>query len=716
MPLHLLIKYKLKYRQQDINLVRRINSYLISCLWENYVQQAISQILILKFKEMKSIITIRNAGKHQDVEHSTANLKYSLSFNLFNKLKWISFVIVFVVYQMPFAQTIFNQPIQLPGTPFSPSFPEVLTIDPPGNVFRTPYFPLPSAGLDTPSLFWNPNTGSWISNSNLRILPPLSAIFPSSLSETFYFRGTAPSNNVPLLVEGNVGTNQGTVGTFGQAVSNARWNALGDRIPFSTTPNPYIRVTGFRSTWNEFGVNVGMADRYTSGSIKDALISWQDATAGNPIAASNRLVFGVRDGSTTNFQELGQFASNGSFGIGFNNAVPGFQITLNDKLNLYGNYSTDNLFMSWSDIPTGVPLVNFRNSRIGINANSENLEIRNERSANIEFWTDGATATNPRMTIDFTGVVRIGTPVTIPLTFNQSNPGVGWNPPLPATPSPIFSVGGGDIECDQNLFLTGDVFIQSDRRIKSNITELPDWKRILSLNAFSYNYVDRNNDKLSFGFIAQDVLEVLPELTSSWREGGAVNYIGFIPFLTQGIKEHEEKLAKLDLDQSIAHFKEIEEKLLANNEKLQKESLEFFLKIESLENENQILESRLAELERKFVTIYELPYFQGNIQQEVKSNRLGQTGTLTQPPSLEQNEPNPFTSLTVIRYFIPEGVGSFRIEVRNTENKIVGSFPVNAVGHGNITISAGTLAAGTYYYSLIINNQVFDTKKMVLVN
>jgi hypothetical protein len=46
----------------------------------------------------------------------------------------------------------------------------------------------------------------------------------------------------------------------------------------------------------------------------------------------------------------------------------------------------------------------------------------------------------------------------------------------------------------------------------------------------------------------------------------------------------------------------------------------------------------------------------------------------------------------------------------------VGSFTVNVVGNGNISISAGTLAAGTYYYSLIINNQVFETKKMVLNN
>ena len=43
--------------------------------------------------------------------------------------------------------------------------------------------------------------------------------------------------------------------------------------------------------------------------------------------------------------------------------------------------------------------------------------------------------------------------------------------------------------------------------------------------------------------------------------------------------------------------------------------------------------------------------------------------TRTQPASLDQNEPNPFTESTGTSYFTPEGVGSSRIDVRNTENK-----------------------------------------------
>jgi hypothetical protein len=42
---------------------------------------------------MNKKITLRPAGKIQGMEQSTANLNTSISYNLFSKLKWISFVI-----------------------------------------------------------------------------------------------------------------------------------------------------------------------------------------------------------------------------------------------------------------------------------------------------------------------------------------------------------------------------------------------------------------------------------------------------------------------------------------------------------------------------------------------------------------------------------------------------------------------------------------------
>jgi hypothetical protein len=630
---------------------------------------------------MTQKFTLNTAVNFQGMEQRTAHLQTSLSLNLFNKLKWISFVILLVA-SMNHLKAQFDNVYVPTGT----------IVPPP---FQT--------------------------DVHFQKFPPFT-LLPSSQPTYRLGFGLPPAPDaIPLLVEGNIGTNHSFSGTFGTVGGTARWNAIGDRVPLGALP--YISTTGFRSTWESFGLNVGLSQTY-SGVGRDALISWQDATVLNPLLASNRLVFGVRDSSTTHFEEVAQIATNNGtlFGIGI--VDPNNPFVPEEQLHLY-NFRTPPdtsplpLYQKWSNDfnPVG--------SRIGYPGGANvNFQIRNDDTSSIEFWTDGATATNPRMTIDNLGRINIGGPVLVPTNFSRStgnSTGAGWFSSATATATPILSIGGGDIECGQGLYLAGDVFIQSDRRIKENIKDLNDWKKLLSINSYSYNYVNDSIKKLSYGFIAQEIFEVLPELTSTWREGGAVNYIGFIPFLIQGLKEHEEKLAEYDkvkenVEQAIAHFKEMEEELLSNNDKLQKENLELFSKMETLENKNQLLESTVAELVKKFDDICKLPCVQGNTQLEGKGNIFGQSVTLTQPASLGQNEPNPFTESTVIRYFIPEGVGSSRIDVRNTENKVVGSFPVNVVGHGNITISAGTLAAGTYYYSLVINNQVFETKKMVIVN
>ena len=87
---------------------------------------------------------------------------------------------------------------------------------------------------------------------------------------------------------------------------------------------------------------------------------------------------------------------------------------------------------------------------------------------------------------------------------------------------------------------------------------------------------------------------------------------------------------------------------------------------------------------------------------------------LTQPPSLEQNEQNPFNQTTVIRYYIPESAQRTNIVVKNMEGKTVGDFNITEKGHGSIQINSGLLSVGSFYYSLIIDGSVIDTKKMIL--
>jgi trimeric autotransporter adhesin len=84
---------------------------------------------------------------------------------------------------------------------------------------------------------------------------------------------------------------------------------------------------------------------------------------------------------------------------------------------------------------------------------------------------------------------------------------------------------------------------------------------------------------------------------------------------------------------------------------------------------------------------------------------------------LYQNMPNPFGDGTIIKYFVPENSNSasiifydeFGTEIKNVE------LPNKGVT-AELNLSTLNLASGMYAYSLIVNGNVIDTKKMIKSN
>ena len=46
--------------------------------------------------------------------------------------------------------------------------------------------------------------------------------------------------------------------------------------------------------------------------------------------------------------------------------------------------------------------------------------------------------------------------------------------------------------------------------------------------------------------------------------------------------------------------------------------------------------------------------------------------------------------------------------------RLLQSLPISSFGHGSVTISGSTLQAGMYVYSLVVDGQMVDTKRMIL--
>lgn len=110
---------------------------------------------------------------------------------------------------------------------------------------------------------------------------------------------------------------------------------------------------------------------------------------------------------------------------------------------------------------------------------------------------------------------------------------------------------------NNNLTVTGDltvfgtIYNPSDERIKKNIKEIDieQANNLFTLNpiTFNYNYEGQSNDRLHYGFLAQDVEKVYPELVDDNQllHVKSVNYQGLIPIMLAKMREMQNEIDTL---------------------------------------------------------------------------------------------------------------------------------------------------------------------------
>ena len=121
--------------------------------------------------------------------------------------------------------------------------------------------------------------------------------------------------------------------------------------------------------------------------------------------------------------------------------------------------------------------------------------------------------------------------------IDSSNGGAGANP------SNAFMV-----KYDGSATLGGDLTIESDARLKSNITSLGSTlAKLMQIDGKSYTLKSNENEN-KIGLLAQEILEVFPELVKAGgdkNETLSVNYQGLIPVLINAIKEQQNQIDEL---------------------------------------------------------------------------------------------------------------------------------------------------------------------------
>ena len=436
---------------------------------------------------------------------------------------------------------------------------------------------------------------------------------------------------------------------------------------YNNATGPYAFAAGYSNTVNG-GNSVGLG-YYNSvpGNYSTAL--------GNSCNANG--VFSMAMGT------FATAAGDYSMAIGSSNPSTPSPFTNPISSSLWASFACDSptLFIGPGNGPG-----TFGNVGIGTSSPTAPLHVFAHTSDAATFIPDGAVGTNPSVHIGdpfgYPGMFMIrngnrgdiryeGTQLEFAAKTGTSGTGATM---IITNDQRVFInssyTGAYVFEITGSAFATGGIWQNSDMRFKKDIEKVNNASDMLKkLNPVTYQFRKDEFEKRNFpsgrvyGFIAQELEEVMPEATKVDKDGYyGVNYEMIIPVLTGALQEQT---------------KAIEEQKTI---------------IDDLVKRVEALETASAKNQSK---------------QNAPANSDG--------AYLKQNVPNPSAQSTVIKFYLPSNVASANINFYDMSGKEIKSITINTRGEeASVTINAGELTAGMYMYSLIADGKEIDTKKMII--
>lgn len=130
--------------------------------------------------------------------------------------------------------------------------------------------------------------------------------------------------------------------------------------------------------------------------------------------------------------------------------------------------------------------------------------------------------------------------------------------------------------------------------------------------------------------------------------------------------------------------------------------------VQELSKQNDDLKDIVAKQQAQINAILE----KLNTADQSTASVNSKTVILSDIASLEQNAPNPFSVSTVINFSLPKQYANAQIIITDMTGKTVKQ--ANVSGSNSLTVAAGSLASGSYKYSLFVDGKMLGTKTMVI--
>lgn len=276
---------------------------------------------------------------------------------------------------------------------------------------------------------------------------------------------------------------------------------------------------------------------------------------------------------------------------------------------------------------------------------------------------------------------------------------IGTNDPCQLVNTDTFNAYNPMLSVNGKVMKTGDAFWYgtSDKRLKKNITPMEkSLSKFMEIPLHGYEY--KKSGSFRYGVMAQEMQDVFPHSVGKAGKSGE-EYLTFNPnnLIFTGLKATQE-IGKLVLEQQreINTLEVVNEELTAELIKAEKERNELRAEIDAIK-------------------VALAGYGTNPPQPTTAANSIVHINTNL--PQLQQNIPNPFQQSTTISYYLPEDTQSATLLIHDITGKTIARHTLSTQkGEGEIQVNTDNIKLrGNYTYSLYVNNQHIDTKKMTLM-
>lgn len=228
--------------------------------------------------------------------------------------------------------------------------------------------------------------------------------------------------------------------------------------------------------------------------------------------------------------------------------------------------------------------------------------------------------------------------------------------------------------------VVGDQFIGlSDRRLKRDIHSMDyGLKELMQLRPVMYHFKDdMAEEKEKIGLIAQELEEIIPE----------------------AVKTHE-----VDLGEDGQMVRTEAELWGIDYGKLS------VVLIKSMQDQQAMIVEQQEELRKQRRLIRRMraqlvELLGDDDNDDDDDNRRAR---------LLQNDPNPFSGETKIKFFLPEGTRNAKLMVYDMQGNPVDQFDISARGNASFSIKRGKLKNGIYLYALVADGKEVGVKRMII--